>query len=380
LTFINNSLADHLHIVSFDVPYPADYGGVMDVFCKLKALHELGVQIHLHCFEYGRGPQPELEKYCAEVHYYQRQEGHKGFSLQLPYIVASRNEEQLWKRLQSDDYPVLFEGVHCTYGLTNGSITKKNIAIRLHNTEFEYYKQLGKWETSLVRKAYMRHESRLLKRYEEQLKDYPILAISQNDCTIYRKQFKASNISHLPAFVPNCMVTSKPGKGTFALYHGNLSVAENEKTAIWLLEKIFNDLVDVPFVVAGKNPSDKLIELAHKQPHTCMVANPSEAELNDLLQKAQLHVLPTMMQSGIKLKLLNALFKGRHVIANSEMIEGTGVEQACQLANNPTEMKYQIYRLFHKEFTDDDLQLREGLLQTKFNNRTNAEQLMRALQ
>lgn len=380
MTFINNSLADHLHIVSFDVPYPADYGGVMDVFCKLKALHELGVQIHLHCFEYGRGPQPELEKYCAEVHYYQRQEGHKGFSLQLPYIVASRNEEQLWKRLQSDDYPVLFEGVHCTYGLTNGSITKKNIAIRLHNTEFEYYKQLGKWETSLVRKAYMRHESRLLKRYEEQLKDYPILAISQNDCTIYRKQFKASNISHLPAFVPNCMVTSKPGKGTFALYHGNLSVAENEKTAIWLLEKIFNDLVDVPFVVAGKNPSDKLIELAHKQPHTCMVANPSEAELNDLLQKAQLHVLPTMMQSGIKLKLLNALFKGRHVIANSEMIEGTGVEQACQLANNPTEMKYQIYRLFHKEFTDDDLQLREGLLQTKFNNRTNAEQLMRALQ
>jgi glycosyltransferase involved in cell wall biosynthesis len=380
LTFINNSLADHLHIVSFDVPYPADYGGVMDVFCKLKALHELGVQIHLHCFEYGRGPQPELEKYCAEVHYYPRQEGHKGFSLQLPYIVASRNEEQLWKRLQSDDYPVLFEGVHCTYGLTNGSITKKNIAIRLHNTEFEYYKQLGKWETSLVRKAYMRHESRLLKRYEEQLKDYPILAISQNDCTIYRKQFKASNISHLPAFVPNCMVTSKPGKGTFALYHGNLSVAENEKTAIWLLEKIFNDLVDVPFVVAGKNPSDKLIELAHKQPHTCMVANPSEAELNDLLQKAQLHVLPTMIQSGIKLKLLNALFKGRHVIANSEMIEGTGVEQACQLADNPTEMKYQIYRLFHKEFTDDDLQLREGLLQTKFNNRTNAEQLMRALQ
>lgn len=380
MTFINNSLADHLHIVSFDVPYPADYGGVMDVFCKLKALHELGVQIHLHCFEYGRGPQPELEKYCAEVHYYPRQEGHKGFSLQLPYIVASRNEEQLWKRLQSDDYPVLFEGVHCTYGLTNGSITKKNIAIRLHNTEFEYYKQLGKWETSLVRKAYMRHESRLLKRYEEQLKDYPILAISQNDCTIYRKQFKASNISHLPAFVPNCMVTSKPGKGTFALYHGNLSVAENEKTAIWLLEKIFNDLVDVPFVVAGKNPSDKLIELAHKQPHTCMVANPSEAELNDLLQKAQLHVLPTMMQSGIKLKLLNALFKGRHVIANSEMIEGTGVEQACQLANNPTEMKYQVYRLFHKEFTDDDLQLREGLLQTKFNNRTNAEQLMRALQ
>lgn len=372
-------MADHLHIVSFDVPYPADYGGVVDVFYKIKALYELGVQVHLHCFEYGRGAQPELEKYCREVHYYPRQEGHKGFSLQLPYIVASRNDEQLWKRLNADDYPVLFEGVHCTYGLTSGAVKKKNVAIRLHNTEFEYYKHLGKWETSLVRKAYMRHESRLLKRYEEQLKDYLLLAISQNDCANYRKQFKATNINYLPAFIPNNLVTCKSGKGTFALYHGNLSVAENEKTATWLLEKIFNDLVDVPFVIAGKNPSEKLIELAHKQPYTCMVANPSEAELNDLLQKAQLHVLPAMMQSGIKLKLLNALFKGRHVIANSEMMEGTGVEHACQLANNTTETKYQIYRLFHKEFTDEDVHLREDLLQTKFNNKTNAQQLMHAL-
>ena len=372
-------MADHLHIVSFDVPYPADYGGVVDVFYKVKALHDLGVHVHLHCFEYGRGQQPELEKYCAEVHYYPRQEGHKGFSLQLPYIVASRNDEQLWKRLEADAYPVLFEGVHCTYGLHTGAVTKKNIAIRLHNTEFEYYKQLGKWETSLVRKAYMQHESRLLKRYEATLKNYRILSISQNDCTAYQKLFKADNINYLPAFIPNSLVTSKTGKGNFVLYHGNLSVAENEKTATWLLEKVFNEL-DIPFVVAGKNPPDRLVELAHKYQHTCIVANPGETELNDLMQKAQVHVLPAMMQSGIKLKLLNALFKGRHIIANSEMIEGTGVEQACQLANNPTEMKYQIFRLFHKEFTDDDVQIREGLLQNNFNNRKNAEQLMRALQ
>ena len=372
-------MADHIHIVSFDVPYPADYGGVVDVFCKVKALHEAGIKVHLHCFEYGRGVQAELEKYCAEVHYYSRQEGHKGFSLQLPYIVASRNDEQLWKRLNADDHPVLFEGVHCTYGLTNGAISKKNIAIRLHNTEFEYYKQLGKWETSLVRKAYMQHESRLLKRYEEKLKDQCILSLSQDDCVTYRKLFKATNIQYLPAFIPNNAVTSNTGKGNFILYHGNLSVAENEKTAMWLLEKIFRDL-DIPLVIAGKNPAEKLVELSHKWPHTCIVANPTEAELNDLIQKAQLHILPSFTHSGIKLKLLNALFKGRHVLANDAMIKGTGLESVCQLANNPTEFKYHAYRLFHKEFTDDDVQLRESLLQQQFNNKKNAEQLMRALQ
>jgi hypothetical protein len=40
------------------------------VYYKVKALAELGVKVHLHCFEYGRGQAPELEPYCAEVHYY----------------------------------------------------------------------------------------------------------------------------------------------------------------------------------------------------------------------------------------------------------------------------------------------------------------------
>ena len=225
----------------------------------------------------------------------------------------------------------------------------------------------------------MNHESRLLKRYEEKLKDCLILSLSQEDCVTYRKLFKATNIRYLPAFIPNSIVTSKAGKGNFILYHGNLSVAENEKTAPWLMEKIFRDL-DIPFVIAGKNPSNKLLELSHNCAHICIIANPGEVELNDLIQKAQLHILPSFTQSGIKLKLLNALFKGRHVLANDAMINGTGLEEACQKANNTTEFKYHAFRLFHKESTDDDIQLREGLLQQQFNNKNNAMELMRVLQ
>jgi hypothetical protein len=30
-----------LHIISFNVPYPTDYGRVIDVFYRLKALHSV---------------------------------------------------------------------------------------------------------------------------------------------------------------------------------------------------------------------------------------------------------------------------------------------------------------------------------------------------
>ena len=135
----------HIHIVSLDVPYPPNYGGVIDLFYKLPALYEQGIKIHLHCFEYGRGEQPELNKYCESVRYYQRAEGHKGFSFSIPYIVASRNNTLLWDRLQQDHFPVLLEGIHCTYGLHAGLLINRRVVLRLHNVENEYYKQLSKW-------------------------------------------------------------------------------------------------------------------------------------------------------------------------------------------------------------------------------------------
>lgn len=339
----------------------------------------MGVKVHLHCFEYGRDHQKALNEICEEVFYYKRNEGHKGFSLQYPYIAASRNDDELWKRLNADEHPVLLEGVHSTFGLISGALTKKNVAIRLHNVEYEYYHQLGAWEKSLLKKAYMHNESRLLKRYEQQLIAYPIIALSEKDAAHYKKVLKAKNIHFIPPFIANELVTSKEGLGTFALYHGNLSVAENEKAATWLLEKIFNEL-EIPLVVAGKNPSARLVELAHVQQHTCIVENPGDAELNDLIHKAQLHILPSFTESGIKFKLLNAVFNGRHVIANNEMLKGTHLEKACQAANNNTEMKYHAFRLFHKKFTDDDIQIRQGLLSQHYNNAENAKKLMNVLQ
>ncbi len=61
-----------IHLVSFNIPYPPDYGGVMDVFYKIAALKKQGVGIILHCFSYGRTLSRTLERECLRVHYYRR--------------------------------------------------------------------------------------------------------------------------------------------------------------------------------------------------------------------------------------------------------------------------------------------------------------------
>src|SRR5207344_3302865 len=120
------------------------------------------------------------------------------------------------------------------------------------------------------------------------------IAVSEHDVNVYQQLFSAKNIDYLPVFIPHTLAVGKEGRGCFCLYHGNLSVNENETAAIWLLENVFDDL-DIPFVIAGKNPSKKLLDLAHAHAHkhTCIVVNPSEKEMQDMIAKAQIHVLPS---------------------------------------------------------------------------------------
>lgn len=365
----------YLHIVCHDVPYPLDYGGVFDLFCKLKALQEEGVRILLHCFDYGRGRQPELNRYCEEVYYYHRNEGHKGFSTHLPYIVCSRSAQALTDNLLKDNHPILLEGIHCSYIVNCSQFAGRKMILRLHNVEFEYYRQLYRHCSSLLRKAYFYNESRMLKQYEKKLANkLPIVAVSPKDVDTYQKVFNARQINYLPVFVPWDSVKSLEGMGTYCLYHGNLSVAENEKAAIWLLENVFND-VKVPFVIAGKNPSARLEKAAHERTHTCLVGNPAEDEMKDLIAKAQINILPSFNETGIKLKLLNALFNGRHCVVNDAAIENTGLESACHIGSNATSLKEIVIQLYHLPFAPEDKKIREAVLGSTFNNKANARKL-----
>jgi glycosyltransferase involved in cell wall biosynthesis len=365
-----------LHIVCHDVPYPPDYGGVFDLFYKIKALHEAGIKIQLHCFTSGREEQPILETFCDQVYYYPRKVGHKGFSHQLPYIVCSRSSPELLERLLQDEFPVLLEGVHCSYLTQDTRFTDRKILLRLHNVESVYYKQLAKSSTSWFKRLYYLRESAVLRKYEQRIASgWQLLAVTQSDADMAAISYQSNNITVIPVFLPFQQVESPQGTGCYCLYHGNLSVDENEKAVIWLLKNVFDDLT-VPFLVAGKNPGQKLRRVIAKSRSCCLVPDPSDQELKDIIAKAQLHVIPSFNSTGIKLKLLNALFNGRHCVVNKAAAEGAGIKELCHIAENAADFKKAIRLLYERPFTFNDLQLRREKLQHQYNNNKTANRLI----
>ncbi len=366
----------HLHLVCYDVPYPVDYGGVFDLFYKIITLSRAGVKIHLHCFEYGRGRQPELEKFCTEVIYYDRMPAYKSISTTVPYIVVSRANQQLLTNLKKDDYPILMEGMHCTYYLHTGDLPKERCFVRLPNVEHLYYDKLAETSTNLPKKLFYQRESKLLYQYELSLADKAdFWTISQKDCDVFVHQLGYKKIDNLPLYLPEYKPEWRGAKGNFCLYHGNLEVEENEFAAIWLLENVFNE-VEIPFVIAGKNPSKKLERLAHAQMHTCLVSNPGDKEMEDLIKKAQVNILPSFNSTGIKLKLINALYQGRHCLLNASAVEGSGLEDCCVIANTCKTMQDEVQRLYELPYTLYAFEHRIEKLASTFDNQRNAKQMM----
>ncbi len=367
-----------IQMVAFNIPYPADYGGVIDVFYKIKALSECGISIDLHCFEYNRPQVAELETYCAKVLYYPRKSGLRYQFSTKPYISVTRTNSQLIKNLSNNKSPILFEGLHTCYYLDDPALSKHLRLVRTHNIEHEYYLNLSKSETNLLKKIYFRLEACKLKNYEKVLKKAShLLCISPNDN--YRFDHIYGHSHFVPAFHPFNEIKSKTGCGKYILFHGNLSVSENIQAVDFLLKHVFGK-IDQAVILAGKNPTQKIIRRISKYPNIQLVSNPSNEEMDELIQIAQMCLLPTFQDTGLKLKLLASLFSGRFCIANSAMIQKTGLEHLCHLADTPEEMIHLINQLFDKEFTSDEIEKRRLILEDAFSNHRNAMKIKRLLQ
>lgn len=370
----------HLHIVSFDVPYPPNYGGVIDVYYKIRALHNQGVHLYLHIIEYpGRDKAPELEALCEKVYYYPRITGWKSAFSLTPYIVKSRRSETMMQNLLKDKHPVLFEGLHSCFYLDDPRLKDRLLIYRESNIEHQYYFNLFKAEHHLGKKAYFLIESLKLLLFQRTLKHAGImLVVSECDTAYLKRHFPGQKIVYLPSFHANETLNTLEGDGSFALYHGNLEVPENEAAAVFLIKQVFAGSRH-QLVIAGMKPQKRITGLASRYPNIRVVPNPGDAELFNLIRTARVNILVTFQATGLKLKLLNTLYNGRHCLVNPPMLNGTGLDDLCHIASSPEEIRRKLDQLEHLPFDSAEAEKRMEILGNNYSNARNAERMIRLI-
>jgi hypothetical protein len=242
--------------------------------------------------------------------------------------------------------------------------------LRAHNIEHEYYRGLSRVEKRMAEKMFFLAESVKLSLYEKRLPEKLIIAaISEKDADYFRKSF--GNVIHLPPFHPYEKLNTQSGLGDYILFHGDLSVPENVASALYLAENIFSK-VQYKVIIAGKSPGPDLKKAISQCSNIKLIADPSEMDMNELIMNAQINLLHALTASGIKLKLISALYNGRHCLVNPEMVYGSGLDELCYITTDPQKTMDLIPRLMELPLEIDELEQRKAVLSENYSNQKNA--------
>lgn len=347
-----------MHIVTFAVPFPARYGGAIDVWHRISALQAKGVRIQLHCFVYDSfTPQPELQEVASQVHYYPRVIWPALFEAGQPYIVTSRKSRELLNRLSLDRLPILFEGIHTTGFVSE--LHDRVLLLRSHNIEHEYYTELAD-RTQGMRSLIYRRESLCLADYEKDIARSfdAVLAISPHDQEWYAH--RGAKAVLLPPFHGEETIDVPSGRGTYILYQGDLSLEINQHAVLHLLRQL-QSVAEIPIVIAGRSGSKEFEDRLLVHPNLKRYADVSPENMKAIIQDAQVILVHSLHGSGMKIKFFPALYHGRFVAATRCSQTDTGLDQAIQWYE-PDAVADVIQSLWPTEFSESRIKERVDIL------------------
>jgi hypothetical protein len=362
-----------LHIVSFDNPFPPQYGGAIDVFYKIKALHQLGVKIKLHCFVNEIPVQnSELALFTDTIFYYKRSLNHLNFFSLTPLSIMSRKHKDLIYNLNSDDSPILFEGLQTTYLLNESHFKGRKIYLRLHNIEENYYRGLSKSEFNVFKKVFFYVEHLKYNQYKKVFNSFAeIFTLSKFETLFINEHYKKG--SYIPVFHGNDLLNDCSAFGEYAFYNGDLRISDN-KRAVQFLINVFKKIPDYKLVIASSIKLPNLQSQCESTPNIFYVLLENQSHLDELLRNAHVNVMLSFQPSGTKLKVINALYQSRFCVINDNMIDDLDIKSLCILADDESEFVNAVNQIKKKPYSD--FANRKNILQRVLNDAENAKKII----
>jgi len=365
-----------LHIISLEIPFPPVRGNVIGIYHRIKALHEAGISITLHAFYKNLSFPHELTKYCKTIYLYRRKPLWQFINLVYPLYVQSRRDTALVDVLLRDSSPIWFEGLHTLFHFDDARIQDRKKFIRMHNLESRYYYHLARTAPSILKKIYYQWESIRNKWLENSWlkKADGLFAISREEFNLLNS--RGINTQWLPPFHPHDKLQNLTGSGDYAIYHGDLSIKENEEAAFFLADQVFAQL-NYPLVIAGYGPSTRLTNKLIASKNIRLIDSPANESMNQLIQQAHIVLLPFSQTTGYKIKMIDSLALGRHIVTSQIMQVHTELDELVHYAHNTATNWIQIVdRLMTVPFTESESNARKNLFDTLLNNKLNARKII----
>lgn len=384
-------------------PLPANTGGRIDVWRRMRYLHQAGVQLGLLTWydpPRNGSPSPEqvaeAHQLCDSLHLAaidrSPTELLRRLSLtgRLPSHAASRwvslkqAEVLNWAREFKPDV-LLLDGLYGV-AVVRWLSTKLRVPwiYRSHNIEHLYMQRQSAEATSWRRKLGINANRLGLKALETRTLHAArdVFDISRDDQQFWLKQ-GVRNIQWLPPAVDDEFAQTiarheRQSPLWDVLYFGNLNTPNNVAAVRWLAREVLPnvDLPQMTVAISGSRPSSEVRKLAESDSRITLLPDPPD--MAAVISSAKVIVNPVQSGSGVNLKSVEMLFTRARLVSTSIGVQGIGAEAAAcfSIADSPAAFSSLIKQALMLSTLSASNILKRKELHQLFNPKSCAMQLL----
>jgi len=342
----NRSVAPlRLLMVCSQAPYPPNHGGAVDMWRRIEAFYDAGVELDLLCWTSESLSIAQQEAFAAR------------FGVVNALVIGRTLHYRLPRVLQLYRYPLAIAlrslsrsaSRDLVYriglrkpdavwldGIGGGRIAERiadslnvPLIMRSHNIEHRYWARQARLATSvpdsvrhMLRAAHLkRFESHILRRSDR------YYDISLDDLNYWRSE----GLNHgawLPPLAAKWLAESPTATRSTAthdlVFLGNLRMPNNVAGLQWfaaeVLPRVIPHLPGLSVLIAGSDPSEAIVKLCNATAGVSLLANPAHA--HDVLQAGKVLVNPVLDGSGVAIKSIDMLFVDRVRISTLQGVHG----------------------------------------------------------
>ncbi len=379
-------------------PWPAIEGGPMAMNSMIEGLIEAGHQVKVlavNSFKYHVEPAAIPEAYRKKtgielvhidlrikpLHAFFNLFTHKSYHVQR--FISGDFRRKLIEVLQAGDYDIVqLETLFMApYMPEIRKYSKAKVVLRAHNIEHLIWKRIAKATVNPLKRAYLNHLWKTLKRYEiEALEGFDgIAAITKKDAGFFEEHCSKA-VTAIPFGVdPGKFETHSLPADFPSLYHiGAMNWMPNAEGVKWFLDEVWP-------IVNKQNPDLKCHLAGRYMPgwlySGCKPNIVVEGEVpsaHDFIRSKGIAIVPLLSGSGIRIKIIESLALGKPVITTTIGAEGIDYthEKNILIADSPGDFTKAINRCAtDKEYSSMLGTEARKLIEETYDNRKIIERL-----
>ncbi len=322
-------------ILTHKPPYTYIDGGVLAIRNLIEVLAQMNYDVDVISFETKKHPfiPPEDQPENVQISTVFKdtdiriQEAFIGLFRKGSYNVERFRSEAFVQKIKSlvsmnnYDLVILESLFSSSYLSLMRSLVDCPVIMRSHNVEFKIWQRLAEEEVSFLKKKYLNHLCKRLKRYEEDtmMKLDGVMYISELDQAYFDDLNIPSTVIPFVREINNSNLEIKP-KSFFHL--GSMDWKPNKNGIQWLIEHVWplvlKEIPDARLNLAGKDMPLEYFQMEDRGIYVeDYIANGDEYMRNNGIM-----LVPLFSGGGIRIKIIDGLCNGIPIISTSIGVEG----------------------------------------------------------